>query len=102
MPMAIYELAVLGGISAEDRGVLKTSIESMLADFGLTSGAEVVIHDSNSLSYRQKHSAFAATYFGNTAFSDLSAAKQLVCENAPIIPTVRRDQDFSTYIPPIL
>ena len=62
--MSVYELAILGDASVAERQALSGTIARMVSDFGLTVGAEVILHDGATVGGRDKHAAFAAAYFG--------------------------------------
>ena len=47
--MSAYELGVFGSVSPLRRKALACTIESMVGDFGLVLGEEVVIHDAASI-----------------------------------------------------
>lgn len=100
--MSLYELAILGDVSAQDREALTVTIDSIVGDCGLELDQEVAVHDAASLVSRDKHAAFAAVYFGGQNHLDLDAARNIVATSGPIIPTVRTGEDFSAYTPPFL
>lgn len=100
--MSIYELAILGAASPQERQVLIDTIEKMVADFGLRLGAEVVVHDAATLARRDKHAAFAAVYFGSVTHESLEAAREVMRTSAPIIPTVGKGGEFGAQIPDFL
>ena len=100
--MSIYELAILGAASPEQRAVLTGTIKGMIADFGLALGAEVVVHGAATLDGRDKHAAFAAAYFGGVNHPDLEAAREVVRTSAPIIPTIGATGEFGAHIPEFL
>lgn len=100
--MSLYELAVLGSLGADDRATLTTTLRSMIADFGLELGEDVLVHDAMTARGRDTRAAFAAAYFGGEQFSDLELARELVAASAPIIPTIAADGDFRAQIPDFL
>lgn len=100
--MSIYELAILGAATPDERATLITTIGEMVRDFGLTPGVEVIIHDGASIEGRDKHTAFAAVYFGGAEKLDLKAAQDIVSQSAPVIPSVGPGIDFGTAIPDFL
>lgn len=97
--MSLYELAILGDVAVADRLRLVETIGEMVGDFGLNIGADVVIHDGASVTNRDRHAAFAATYFGGDASTDLPSVGELIGSSAPIIPTIAAAGDFRTQIP---
>jgi hypothetical protein len=100
--VSIYELAILGAASAQERAVLTDTIQKMVTDFGLTLGAGVVVHDAATLGGRDKHAAFAAAYFGGAHHVDSEAAREVVRTSAPIIPTIGAGGEFGAHIPDFL
>ncbi|WP_018259671.1 toll/interleukin-1 receptor domain-containing protein [Methylobacterium sp. WSM2598] len=100
--MAIYELAVLGAATPDERSCLINTLGQMVADFGLASGTELMIHDADTVADRDKHAAFAAVYFGGAGHPDREAAHALLLKSAPVIPTVATNEDFSVAIPDFL
>ena len=100
--MSIYELAILGSVSPENRATLTATITRMVGDFGLTIGAEVAILDGDNVRGRDKHAAFAATYFGGAGHVELDAARDVARTSAPIIPTVAANGNFGADIPDFL
>ena len=100
--MSIYELAILGDASPQERAALTATIESMVQDFGLALGVEVIVHDGATAGSRQKRAAFAAAYFGGPSHVDLEAARDVVRTSAPIIPTIAAAGDFGAHIPDFL
>lgn len=100
--MAIYELAILGDASREERDVLTNTISGMVSDFGLVIGTDVLVHDSATVGGRDRHAAFAAAYFGGAAKGDQEVARDIVASSAPIIPVIRAGGDFATQIPGFL
>jgi hypothetical protein len=100
--LSIYELAVLGSPTSEERTALTTTLARLVDDFGMSLGREVVLHDSGTVAGRNRHSAFAAAYFGGSAHSDMEAAREIVRSSAPIIPTVGPMQNFVAMVPDFL
>lgn len=100
--MSLYELAILGSPTGEERETLTKTLQVMVEDFGLALGADVLVHDGATVSGRDKRAAFAAAFFGATAFADLEAARELVRASAPVIPTVAADGDFDSQVPDFL
>jgi hypothetical protein len=100
--VSIYELAILGAASLEEREGLTNTIRKMVADFGFGLGSEVVIHDAATVVERDKHAAFAAAYFGGAKHLDVEVAREIVGASAPVIPTVAAGGEFGTHIPDFL
>ncbi|NNU35661.1 toll/interleukin-1 receptor domain-containing protein [Rhizobium sophorae] len=97
--MSLYELAILGQPTGEERARLATTIGEMIADFDLSVGEGVLIHDGQSVGGRDRRNAFAAIYFGSAGHPDLAEAQELVAASMPIIPTVGHTEDFGALIP---
>ena len=100
--MSLYELAILGHASSGEREMLTETLRGMIEDFGLVIGDDVLVHNENTVSDRDKHAAFAAVYFGGSYAIGLEAAQKLVDASAPVIPTVADDGDFGSQIPTFL
>jgi len=100
--MSLYELAILGAVTPQERAALTATIAEMVGEFGLALDDEVIVHDGSSIAGRDKHAAFAAVYFGSTEQLDLEAAQDLVLSSAPVIPSVTLGVDFNTAIPDFL
>ena len=58
--MGIYEFAILGNISSEQRHCLTTTIGKMVSEFDLKIGSEVEVYNARELATRDRASAFAA------------------------------------------
>jgi len=100
--MSVYEIAILGQPSSTDCSHLVETIGDMTADFGLSIGEDIFFHDKSTIHTRERGNAFAAVYFGNLEGIDLAVAKELLADNAPVIPTIGHDENFSTHIPAAL
>jgi hypothetical protein len=100
--MGLYELAILGAVPPGERDILTTTIGDMVGEFGLDVGTDVIFHDGESVSDRDRHAAFAAAYFGSADHTDLVALSDLIRSSAPVIPVVGPDADFATAIPRML
>jgi hypothetical protein len=100
--LSLYELAILGDVTGHDRARLSETVRSMVADFGLEIGTDVVIHDAATVGARDKRAAFAGAYFGGDPGRDLPAVEELLQSSAPVIPTIASDGNFATQIPPRL
>ena len=100
--VSVYELAILGNASNAERATLGAEIGRMVAEFGLTVGTEIILHDGTTIGRRDKHAAFAAAYFGGLPHADTAAAQEVARSSVPIIPTVSSTGDFGTEIPGFL
>ncbi|MBD9489938.1 toll/interleukin-1 receptor domain-containing protein [Ensifer sp. ENS11] len=100
--MSLYELAILGSPTEKERAVFAATIGEMIADFGLSVGTEVLLHDGQSVRKRDPRNAFAAVYFGGGKERDVDVANELKAASLPIIPTVDHSGDFGAAIPPSL
>jgi hypothetical protein len=100
--MGIYEFAILGNVTPEQKQCLTDSIGQMISEFELDIGSDVIIYDSQTVTNRRKPSAFSAVYFGGETHVDKEAASSIFRENVPIIPVVNSLEQFSTFIPSFL
>ncbi|MGI6852077.1 toll/interleukin-1 receptor domain-containing protein [Mesorhizobium sp. 1B3] len=100
--MSLYELAILGQPTGEERRRLTTTIGEMIADFGLSVGEDILIHDGQSVGGRDRRNAFAAIYFGRAGHPELAQVEELVAASMPVIPTVGHTEDFGALIPKVL
>jgi hypothetical protein len=100
--MSLYEFAFLGSVTASDWAAVTATIRSMIGEFGLVLGDDVMIYDGATAQNRDTRAAFAAAYFGGSSFGDLDSARALVAASVPIIPTVSEDDDFGSQIPDFL
>jgi hypothetical protein len=100
--MGLYELAILGDATLAERDLLAATIGELVGEFGLTVGDDVMIHDGGSVSARNKHSAFAAVYFGRGDNQDLDVVQELLRASAPVIPVIGPSAAFEVDIPSVL
>lgn len=100
--MSIYELAILGAATPEERTMLTATIAEMVGEFKLALNDEIIVHDGASIAERDKRAAFAAVYFGGSEQPDLEVARDLVRSSAPLIPSISPGVDFRTAIPDFL
>lgn len=96
---SIYELAILGDVSKDERDRLTSTLTSLIADFGLRVGESIMIRDADSLAERDTHAAFVATYFGRSAGGDLLAAQAVKDASLPIVPVIDPGREFTTEVP---
>lgn len=99
VPMSLYELAILGNATPDERRRLTSTLCDYVSDFGLGLGDDVLIHDGATVSGRDKGVAFAAVYFGGDDPADVEPTKELLLASAPVIPTVTAEADFGRQIP---
>lgn len=97
--MSIYEIAILGNVSDDQRKTLVATLDSLIGDFGLQVGDDLLIHDRDTIAEREKAAAFAAVYFGEGEPTDVEVVEQLILASAPIIPTVATGSNFGPQIP---
>jgi len=102
MTMGLYELAILGSVSPDDRATLTSTIGAMTKEFGLALDVDILIHDGTAARRRDAGAAFAAVYFGGEPPGDLDVTRSLVAASAPVIPTIAADGNFSEQIPEFL
>lgn len=100
--VSLYEIALLGHISAEERDILRTTLSALIADFGLVVGSDVRFLDGASVAGRNPVASFAASYFGGGVQPDQEAATVLHRASLPIIPVVAANQTFEQAIPALL
>ena len=100
--MGIYEFAVLGSVTSEQRQCLINSIEQMVSEFDLHTGNEVKIYDAETVNQRNIASAFTAVYFGGLPQVDKDVTQSIFTDSVPIIPVVKSLEQFSNYIPEFL
>ncbi|HIF9205204.1 TPA: toll/interleukin-1 receptor domain-containing protein [Photobacterium damselae] len=100
--MGIYEFAILGNVSDEQRQNLRGSIQQVVSEFGLHIGEEVKIYDANTVGQRNRASAFTAVYFGSNPQLDSEVARSIYDDSVPIIPVVSGFELFAEYIPDFL
>ncbi|WP_316205308.1 toll/interleukin-1 receptor domain-containing protein [Bradyrhizobium sp. SZCCHNS3004] len=100
--MSLYELAILGRDDPDICARLNQTITSMVADFELAVGTDVIIHDRTSIAARDKKAAFACAYIGGDATMDVEIAKSVIKDSAPVIPSVGPDENFATAVPAVL
>jgi TIR domain len=100
--LSLYELGILGAVTAEERRAVSDAIARMVADFGLNVASDVILHDGATVEHRDKHAAFAMAYFGGDEHVDLAAARKVAESSVPVIPTVGPTGDFTRQIPDFL
>ncbi|OEF08647.1 toll/interleukin-1 receptor domain-containing protein [Vibrio crassostreae] len=100
--MGIYEFAILGNTTSEQKDNLTKSIEEMASEFDLCVGDHVRIYDSETVMERNRSAAFTAVYFGGSPQVDIEAAQSIYDESVPIIPVVSNLELFSNHIPEFL
>jgi len=100
--MSVYELAILGNATTDDRGRLIETLRTLVAEFDLVLDVDVVIHDGRTVGNRDDAVAFAAAYFGGNGTGDEGPARDLVRASVPVIPTVAADEDFGRGVPMFL
>ncbi|CAH1570937.1 Molecular chaperone Tir [Vibrio owensii] len=100
--MGIYEFAILGNTTSEQRENLTTSIEEMASEFDLSVDDHVRIYDSETVMERNRSAAFTAVYFGGSPQVDIETTQSIYNESVPIIPVVSNLELFSSHIPEFL
>lgn len=100
--MSHYELAILGSPTEAERAALVRAIATLVGDFGMEIGRELILHDGASVAGRNPRAAFVAAYFGGVPACDVEAARMLVAQSAPVVPTVGPTQEFGACIPDFL
>lgn len=97
--MSIYELAILGNVSHQQRQTLVATLDGLVGEFDLVVGNDLLIHDCDSVAERNKAAAFAAVYFGEGDPIDVEVVERLIQASVPVIPTVAADANFGAQIP---
>ncbi|WP_318492530.1 toll/interleukin-1 receptor domain-containing protein [Photobacterium leiognathi] len=100
--MGIYEFAILGNTTLEQRENLTRSIEEMASEFDLCVGDHIRIYDSKTVMERNRSAAFTAVFFGGSPQVDIETAQSIYNESVPIIPVVSNLELFSNHIPEFL
>lgn len=102
--MTLYQFGIIGRPSPEQHELLVSSIQEMVAPFGLVIGNDIDVLVGDACLGRNPKTAFAAVYFGNSNDDPASAAvlEYLVHDNLPIIPVVELLGRFHDLVPPIL
>ncbi|MGN6065377.1 toll/interleukin-1 receptor domain-containing protein [Brevundimonas diminuta] len=93
--LGLYQLAVLGDVTPQDRQTLTDTLARLVADFELEMGTNVIVFDDATVHDRDPGAAFAAVYFSTGATGDSAMLDALAAASAPIIPTVAPDGDFA-------
>ena len=65
--MTSYEIGVLGDFTIDETTRLIGTLTSLLSDFDLVLGVDVMVRTSADFQYRNTHAATVAVYFGGTA-----------------------------------
>ncbi len=100
--MSLYELAILGNATPDERQTLRATLHGFISDFGLVLDTDVRVYDGASVAQRDKRAAFAAAYFGGDISTDFEPAQALTRASAAIIPTVAADGEIARLIPAFL
>lgn len=100
--MALYELAILGDATRDDRKRLTDTVAALVADSDLLIGRDIVIRAGNDVANRDIHASSAAVFFGGTVGSDADAARTLIAASVPVIPTIAHGEDYEIAIPDFL
>lgn len=102
--MSIYEFAILGDASHEERTQLSKTIKDMVDDFNLDVGhkCDVRILDAGNISERDPRFAFVAAYFGTSRKANKAEVETLIKQKAIVIPVVNDLNDFQRQTPECL
>lgn len=100
--MSIYELAIVGDATPDERIRLLRTLTDMVSGFDLAIGREVLVRDAAGLGERDIRAATAAAYFGGARHADVDAARELIRVSVPIVPTVSSSADFASAVPDFL
>lgn len=100
--MTSYEIGVLGDFAADEVARLTATLTSLLADFDLIVGDNVMVRMSADFQNRNTHAAAVAAYFGGIAKADQDRAQEAVRSSIPVIPTIPSSGEFGMLIPEFL
>ncbi|MGG5887525.1 toll/interleukin-1 receptor domain-containing protein [Falsiroseomonas sp. HC035] len=100
--MSLYELAILGDATPDERARLTQTLTELVSAFGLTVGQDVVVRNAAGLCGRDIRAATGAAFFGGAHIVDSGAARELIRASVPVIPTIAASADFSTSVPDFL
>lgn len=100
--MTSYEIGVLGDFTPEEAARLTATLTSLLADFDLIVGDNVMVRTSSDFRTRNTHAATVAAYFGGPEKADQDLAQEAVHSSVPVIPTIPSAGDFGLLVPEFL
>jgi hypothetical protein len=100
--LSIYEIGIVGSVSATQRQALSATLTDLVGEFGLEVGRDVMIRCGADVRERNRHSAFVSTYFGSPDQLERDIAQELVRSSVPVIPVVADGDEFSACIPDFL
>jgi hypothetical protein len=84
--VGLYELAILGEPSPDQRNQVRDTLAELVAPFNLIIGTEIVLYDAASVPSTPSHTAFAAVYFSGPKQAEAVMARQLLSMGVPVIP----------------
>jgi hypothetical protein len=93
--VALYELAILGDPTPEQRGVLATTLAEHVVPFGLELGRDITLHDASSVPTHPTHAAFASVFFAGIQLNGLDVARRLLGASIPVIPVLPSGGNFA-------
>ncbi len=100
--MGIYEIGLLGDITAPERDIFVATLSSLVADFDLKIDVDLKIRIGDAFNARDPHAATAATYFGGVEQAHQELARRAIDSSLPVIPTISANQNFDASVPELL
>lgn len=100
--MSLYELAIIGDATSDERARLKKTLTEMVSAFELVVGRDVIVRDGDDVEARDIRAATVAVYFGGANQPDIEVARGLVRASVPVIPTISATADFGAFVPDFL
>lgn len=100
--MTSYEIGILGDFTPDEAARLIATLTSLLADFDLIVGDNVMVRTRGDFQTRDTHAATVVAYFGGPAKADQDLAQEAVRSSIPVIPTIPSVGDFGVLVPEFL
>lgn len=100
--MSVYELGLLGDVGDDEQRTLTATLASLVSDFELPIGRDVMLRVHDAWNERDEHAACAVAYFGGVVQADQLLARQALASSLPVIPTVPAERDFVSLVPMFL
>jgi hypothetical protein len=100
--VSTYEIGLLGDLTNADRDTLVATVTTLVSDFDLLVGHDVMIRTGNSFDEREKHAATAVAYFGGAVQADQDLARRAIASSLPVIPTIPISGNFCDLVPTFL
>jgi hypothetical protein len=97
--MALYELFLLGDVSAAQSATIEAKLAAVAADYALSVPGEFVVRTAADLSDRDPKASSAALYFGGDPALDGAAIDLLERARIPVVPVVLPDMVIADVLP---